>query len=62
MRRVSQQPVSLPEGLTHQPELRIFQIAEAAVNDTRHGGAGSGAKVGLVDQQGVDPLQRQLTE
>jgi hypothetical protein len=30
------------------------------VNDARHSGAGSGAEVGLVDQQGIDSLQGQL--
>ena len=60
--RVLQQPVSLPEGLAHQAEFRVLQIAEAAVNDARHGGAGSGAEVGPVDQQDIDSLQRQLGE
>jgi hypothetical protein len=60
--RVSQQPVSLAERLTDQPEFRVFQIAEAAVNDTRHGGAGPGAEVGLIHQQGIDSLQRQFTQ
>jgi hypothetical protein len=60
--RVSEQPVSLPEGLAHQAEFRVLQIAQAAVNDARHGGAGSGAEIGLFDQQDIDSLQRQLTE
>ena len=56
MGRVSEQTVPFSQGLSHQPKLRILQIAEAAVNDPRHGRAGSGAEIGLLDQQHVDPL------
>ena len=59
---VSQQPVSLLQGLAHQPEFRVLQVAQPAMNDARHGGAGPGAEVGLLDQQDIDSLQRQLRQ
>ena len=62
VRRVAQQPVSLPERLPHQAEFRVLQIPETAVNHARHGGARPGAEIGFVDQQGVDSLQRQLAQ
>ena len=60
--RVSEQTVSFAQRLAHQTKLSILQIAEAAVNHPRHGGAGSRTEIGFLHQQHVDSLKRQLVE
>ena len=62
VRRVAQQQVALSGRLRHQPELAGLQILEATMDQPRGRGAGPGAEILLVDDQGIDPLQCQIAK
>ena len=62
MRRVAQQPVALARRFRDEAEFAGFQIFEAAVDKPRRRRARAGAPVGLVDDQAIDALQREIAE
>lgn len=62
MRRVLEQEVALKRRLRNQSELTRFQIFQAAVNEPRWCSARAGTKIGLVDDQAIDTLYREVAE
>src|SRR5205807_8961760 len=51
MRRLHQQALTFTQRLTHQPDLSMFQITQAAVNNARGPAGGAGGKIILLHQQ-----------
>lgn len=51
VRRHVQQPLALDQRLSHQPELTIFQIAQAAMDQLGRGRGGVARQIVLLDQQ-----------
>ena len=62
VRRVAQERVALAQRLAHEGELAVLEIAQAAVDHARRRRAAGAAEVAAIDEQDVDPLQRQLAE
>jgi len=50
MRRQTQQPLALDQGLAHQAELAIFEIPETTMDQLGTGGRGGASQIGLFDQ------------
>ena len=46
-----QQATALRQGFTDQPDLRVFQVAQAAVNNSRGPTSGTRGEVLLLDQK-----------
>ncbi|MNO76254.1 hypothetical protein D3C76_673250 [compost metagenome] len=55
MRRLAQQDLTLGEGLAHQAEFAVFQIAQAAVDQLAAGGGGMAGKVVLFAKEHGQP-------
>src|SRR5436309_10063018 len=51
MRRLHQQALALTQRLTHQPDLSMFQVTQAAVNNSRGPAGRAGGKIILLHQQ-----------
>ena len=53
VRTLPQQAPAFEQRLAHQPDLGVFQIAQAPVDDARGPAGGAGGKVVLLNQQGT---------
>ena len=50
------------QGFADEAELGVLKVAQAAVDDAGHGGAGAGAEVGFFDEKDVDALKGEFAE
>ena len=62
VRRDAQEPVALGHGLSHEPELAVLEVADAAVDHVRGRPRGALAVVAALDEGDVDALQREVAE
>ena len=58
VRLLLQQAPPLLQRLAHQPDLRVLQVTQAAVNDARRTAGGAGGEVMLLDQKGPPSAAR----
>jgi hypothetical protein len=57
---LAQQRLALAQGLAHEPDLAVFEVAQPAVNQTRRGRGRPRRDVALVEQQHAQSAHRRV--
>ena len=62
MGRILDEPIALMHRFAHQAKFAVLEVADATMHHVRGGGTRSRAKIALIHQQHIHPLQRQVAE